>query len=861
MINMGDSPNDRVYIEDMNVNTQINIEVIPRHEIVFKDDTGFGAYVCIKSNDKFDDMLTETFNISGIFITPLVIGQTYHVDGIIVDYKGDKQIKVLKIWNTHPVGKSGTIAYLRTLRGLQKKAEYIYEIFGDNSIMMLKNNPIEVANRVFGIGKKSVMSWKEQLDSISEGQQTILKLLGYGLSSKESKKLYNLYKDDVVNKISENPYFLAREVKGYGFEKCDRIAKQIGISHKSKYRVQEGILNILRLSCLEGHCYLPKEEIIRRTKNLLAIRLTYSEMKNLAIKKRGNLYFKYQWGKTSEESREHSENIFNIDYKKMLKSIYDYEHEKNQDKLSSHRYIVHEIEELLIKEQLEEVNEQNRLIIDDDRVYLASMFFDEYKVAERVVLLSQKQIVFTEEEVEKVLNEVLYERNIVLEDKQREACIKFNLSIDGFFILSGSAGTGKTYLMVIILEVKKRLYKRRLKRDISEDILIFAPTGKAAKVAAQATNMECVTVHRGLGFKPGLGFEFNKDNPLAADVVIVDETSMIDVNIARYLLEAIADGTQIYFMGDVKQLPSVGAGNVLKDIIASGILDIVELDVVKRQGLLSGINELANDIIEEKMIRSKKDTNDAFVWIRETVDGCQKGVIDSVRRVLTFEGYNHDEIQVLVPQRRGPVGIYMFNYLLQNTFNKREPGEDKIMWLKFDVTVSGYTKIYELYFTIGDKVIHTENLYDMDLYSDPSCLEDYKLEKTGITNGECGRIVNISIIHSNIKGKSDTRIIIVKYGDYFVKYEDNFDGLELAWACTIHKSQGSAWKCVIVPIMVHHYKLLNNEILYTSVTRSKNFLVVIGGLKAIEYAIKTHISDKRYTYLKERIIYMYNNVA
>lgn len=863
-------------------NTPIKKVLIPLHEISYMESSGFGAYVCEDTAIRQGQKDPDEMNISGEFVAPLILGQTYHVEGVIREYRGENQIKVEKIWNVRPVGKRGTIAYLQTLKGLKKKAELIYEEFGDESIKMLIENPMIVAKRVSGIGKRSVLGWKEQLDLLAESQQTISTLLGWGLSMKQAKKLYDKYKDGIVAKIEENPYFLAQEVRGYGFETCDRIAKEIGISPKSPFRLQEGLLHVLKQSTSQGHCYLPLEELLVNSMGVLTIKLTYQEMKRFAREYSGKKSFEYSWGNPEKFltgnllDPDEQTNIFTIDYDRMVECLYNYEHERKNINKDSHRYVVCRIDVDDLSPEIQAIASQRRIIYEEDiieddtvadnkeksddkkpkkntRVYLKQMFYDEVKVAQRVVALAEKETIFTRAEVEKVLDEVLKEKNIVLEEKQRVACIEFNLYKGGFSLLIGSAGTGKTFVLLIILEVKKRLYKKRFKKDLNTGIMVFAPTGKASRVASKATGMECVTVHRGLGYNPGSGFAFNEEDPLPADVLVVDESSMLDVSLCRSLLEAIANGTQIIFMGDTKQLPSVGAGNVLKDLIASGIVDVIMLDVVKRQGLLSGIVRTANDIIAGRMIDSYKDTNDSFVWKKETVSGCQSAIVDAVRKVLTFDGFSHEEIQVLIPQRKGSVGTYMMNYILQKEFN---PGNDdvKVFWDKFEATPNEKVDIpqtYELYFKKNDKVIHVKNNYDMVLYDRDMFGGYVKTDKTGITNGECGIIEDIQIIPGEKKGE-ETKKVIVRYEGYYCIYEDDFSELELAWALTVHKSQGSAWKAVVVPMMTQYWKMLDNSILYTAVTRARDFLCVIGQTRAIETAIKTHNSVKRYTHLENR---------
>lgn len=824
-------------LDNYSVNTKLKKTFIPKTEITFLDQSGFGAYV-VEDNEE------NIFNISGVFIAPLIIGQTYEGEGIVTIYRSEKQLKVEKIRNVKPTSKKGIIKYLRTLKGLKSKAEIIYNHFGDDCIRILMEDPMHVANTIKGIGKKSVLNWKEQLDKLSESQATITTLLGYGISNKESRKLYEKYHDNIIPIIEENPYFLATAVRGYGFISCDRIAREVGISPQSPYRLQEGLIYILEKSVSAGHCYLPLENLISEAMDLLRISLSCQEMIRSRRDYAGQEKFTYSIG----------HHQYTINYNRMVKCLHNYMNEKQSFKRENHRYVVLQIEEDEINEQIKEILMQHRIVADNNKVYLNNTYDNEVLVSEKVKEISQTKKIFTTNEVEKELNFILKEKNIILEKKQREACIDFNTTKGGFYILNGSAGTGKTFTLMLILETAKRLYKKSLGRNKNLEIMVFAPTGKASKVASKSTGMDCITVHRGLGYNPQGGFEYNEDNPLQADIIVCDESSMLDISLARYLFSAIKAGTKVILMGDTKQLPSVGAGNVLKDLIESNIVRVITLNVIKRQGLLSGVIKNANNIIEGKMVRTYEDTKDAYVVKRQTIKGCQKAIVDSIKRLLQFNEYTLDEIQLLIPQRKGSLGTYLFNYFLQEEFN---PGNNnnKVLSKKFEARPDETSNSIEfkLYFKKGDKVIHIKNNYDIEHYIKFPTGHYKKIDKTGITNGECGVIEDIITIPGKQKGDDTTRII-VRYEDIYVFYDDNFNELEHSYALTIHKSQGSAWKAVIIPVMTQHWNMLDANLLYTAWTRARKFGVIVGSEKALRHAITTHKSRNRYTNLKERLV-------
>lgn len=813
-------------------NEKVTKTVIPTFQVLFKEDTGFGIYIC-------EDEEERTLTIKGTFISELIIGQTYLAEGKVTTYKGEKQLTVSNIRNVKPVNKRGIIAYLQTLKGLKSKAELIYEKFGAKSIDILMEDPMKVAESIKGIGKKSVLSWKEQLEKMKDSQVTISTLLGYGLSIAQAKKLYDQYKDEIVQKIEENPYFLSLEVKGYGFEKCDRIARAIGHNPKSRFRIQEGIIHVLKEAISEGHCFLPSNELIQKSKELLDVKLTYQEMMKLLSEGKEKEELEYAIG----------EYMYRILYNDLRKQFEMYANEKNVKKKDSLRYVVVSISKEEIEEQLKELVLQQRIVCEDNKVYLNFLYYDEQKVAQRVCLLAKETPFSHPIELEKELDEYLKQNHISLEEMQRKAVLEFSKYRGGFYILNGSAGCGKTFTLKIILKILELQYR---KNGLSFEVKVFAPTGKASKVATKSTGMECMTVHRGLGYNPQTGFFYNEDEPLEADVVVVDESSMLDITLAKHLLSAISPGTKVIFLGDTKQLPSVGAGNVLCDLIDSGIVKVVTLNVVKRQGSMSGIIRNANKIIQGKMISTCEDTKDAYILYRQTPEGIQKAILDSMKRILTFDGYTLEDIQVLCPQRTGTVGTYMLNYLIQQEFNPHTDGLT-VLNKKFEIVRDPKKgkEVISLFFKKGDKVIHTKNNYDMTWYvkKDNDYIKDDSM--IGITNGECGIIEDI-VITKDKNGEDITRII-VRYEDRYVFYDGNFDELDHAYVLTIHKSQGSQWKAVILLITKQHFMMLDNNIFYTGYTRAELFNVVIGQPEAIAYAIKTYKSRYRYTNLKEKI--------
>ena len=379
--------------------------------------------------------------------------------------------------------------------------------------------------------------------------------------------------------------------------------------------------------------------------------------------------------------------------------------------------------------------------------------------------------------------------------------------------------------------------------------MILAPTGKAARVASKATGRECMTVHRALKYNPVTGYFYNSLNKLPVDCVVLDESSMLDIDIVQHLFEAIPHNAKVIFLGDTKQLPSVGAGNVLKDLIASDKVKVITLDVVKRQSENSGIIKNANRIMAGENIVTQEETKDAYVINIMNPDEAINKMFETIEKLKPVYGMN--EIQVLCPQKNGTIGVNYLNFLIQERFN---PENNEIRFLNREISVSldgKTTQKFDLFFKKGDKVIHTKNNYSIPWYS----LYNGKLilnpEGYGVSNGETGRIVKL------VEGKDEydnpIRKIVVKYDDKYVIYEDDFSELDHAYALTIHKSQGSQWKAVILFITASSYNMLDNNLIYTGYTRARSYIATIGEESAITYAIKTRKSIMRYTGLKERL--------
>ena len=396
--------------------------------------------------------------------------------------------------------------------------------------------------------------------------------------------------------------------------------------------------------------------------------------------------------------------------------------------------------------------------------------------------------------------------NIELAGEQKEAIRKAATS--KLLVVTGGPGTGKTTLVngiIRILEMKGRR------------ILLAAPTGRAAKRMAETTGREAKTIHRLLEFNPKkFAFDRDANNPLEADLVILDEASMIDTVLAYNVLQAIPFHCQLVLVGDIDQLPSVGPGSVLGDVIRSGVADVVRLRHIFRQGTGSLIVSNAHRVNEGLMpeLPGEGAKADFFFIERDEPEEIAATLKALVRQHIPnkFGLDPVDDIQVLTPMQRGLLGVANVNAELQALLN---PSGDTL--------VRGSRS-----FRVGDKVMQIKNNYDLNVF-----------------NGDIGRIRKIDGIEQEVHVEFDGRAVMFDYAD--------LDELVLAYACSIHKSQGSEYPCVVIPVHTQHYMMLQRNLLYTAITRGKRLVVLVGSKRALAIAVKNNAVEERCTMLAERL--------
>ncbi|MCR5585701.1 MAG: ATP-dependent RecD-like DNA helicase [Lachnospiraceae bacterium] len=492
-------------------------------------------------------------------------------------------------------------------------------------------------------------------------------------------------------------------------------------------------------------------------------------------------------------------------------------------------------EEAQMKRQLTQLFTDHKIVIKEEEtrnVYIASLYYMELNTARMLCDLNCK---FNVEEklIDERIQGVTKDLDIELDDLQRIAVTE--AVKNGVFILTGGPGTGKTTTINAII----RFFERE-----GMDVLLAAPTGRAAKRMSETTGKEAKTIHRLLELqkKPDdsvtsgiLDFARNETNPLETDVMIVDEVSMVDISLIHALLKAITVGTRVIFVGDVNQLPSVGPGNVLKDMIASERFNTVKLEKIFRQAAESSIIVNAHKINKgEGISLDNKVNNDFFFLERRDVNEIVEGIIYLVQtKISKFAGVSPFEVQVLTPMKAGELGCERLNLTLQNTLN---PGERGKVEKVFD---NGKV------FREGDKVMQIKNDYQLEwtIKSKRGIVVD---SGTGVFNGDCGLIRSIDLPAERITVEFEEGRLV----DYSFSQHDE---LTLAYAITIHKSQGSEYPAVVMPLLSGPPMLFNRNVLYTAVTRAKKCVTIIGSSDTVKMMIRNTMEQKRYSGLERAI--------
>jgi exodeoxyribonuclease V alpha subunit len=776
----------------------------------------------------------------------VIVHQTKVFAGATMEFHGSwtqhpkfgRQFKATKAIEKKPATTAALEKYLGSglIKGVgPKTAKKIVKYFGNETLEVFENQ-IERLTEITGIAQKKLTMISDAWVEHRAIRKVMMFLQSHGISTLFAVRIYKEYGDNAVEYVNEDPYRLSRDFYGIGFFSADKVALSIGLEKNSPQRIRAGINHVLAASREFGHCYLTESQITAQVNELLELML---------------------------DDR-----------------MSDYLDQMKQDKL----VMVRELD--------------NPEGATESFYYSKSLYFDELYVARRISNTKKHPIV-DKKRVDNWINRYCKEKNFSLSDEQADA-VK-GIICEMFSVLTGGPGCGKTTTTLVIVKLLEAMKRK---------ILLAAPTGRAAQRMMDIIGNESKTIHRLLGWQFGQ-FKKNEENPLDVDFIIVDECSMLDISLTASLLKAIPPESQILFIGDADQLPSVGAGNVLRDIITSGAIRCFELKKVFRQAQESLIIRYAHQINNGVMPYIDSPFKKPEIWqhkadclfidsdeatkeqlnfiakvkrfyesqppeqantaespnlyefrINEPVVPYEteliipkkfqhvklgkvyeaKGRVDEllsvIKKIHPWSSLHYGlsafdvvrklylewipkyfgektEIQILSPMIRGSLGTGSLNKMIQESANPPQKGK-------------GQLSVGERIFRIGDRVIHRRNNYDLNVF-----------------NGDIGTIRGIDTEELTLS------VSFFPDGRMVAYTQDAIPELDLAYAITIHKSQGSEFEAVIIPVLTQHFKMLFRNLIYTGLTRAKKLVVLVGTRKALAMSVKNQDTSQRQTLLKK----------
>lgn len=757
----------------------------------------------------------EGLEVTATGIFPAVAeGEVLNLYGEYVDHANyGRQFKMTSYEETVPTNADSIRRYIGSgaIKGIGPAlAARIVRKFGDDTFRIMEEEP-ELLSEVKGISMNKAMEISDQMIEKRDLRAAMMYLGKYGIQGNLAVRIYDTYGLSLREVLETNPYRMAEEVRGIGFRTADEIAQRIGIQADSAYRARCGILYVLNSAAGRGHTFLRKDDLRKNLRDLLGMEVD--------------------------------------DLDGIL-----------EDLLADRKIRVVEGEEIYTETLYRLEESSARMLLELDRKADAdgespfgaggqdssadSLGSNGQEQSEGVFGRKGKNRVgssLEDREFNRRLDKILKESGLDLDDKQREAVRQ--AASRGVFILTGGPGTGKTTTIKAMIE-----YFR--KEDC--DIMLAAPTGRAAKRMTEATGYEARTIHRMLEVHGGPeerekegsnfdgereredSFERNSENPLEADVVIIDEMSMVDIYLFHALLSALPAEARLILVGDVNQLPSVGPGNVLHDIIDSGCFSVVRLEKIFRQAAESDIVMNAHRIHNGEEVRLDNKSRDFFFLKRYDANSIIGLMLHYIQGNLpAYVGAKPLDLQVLTPTRKGLTGVENLNKVFQAHLNP--PRADRAEFASGDRI-----------FREGDKVMQIHNNYQMEWRIEGKN-GIVKESGSGVFNGDMGIIKEINLYTSTMTVLYDDERLV----DYDLK---ELSDLELAYAVTIHKSQGSEYPAVLIPLLSGPQPLMNRNILYTAVTRARKCVLIIGDDRVFRNMIANVSEMHRDTGLKDRIL-------
>lgn len=732
-------------------------------------------------------------------------GDLLTVVGNLLGAQPGESLRLTGRWKSHPQygrqfeAQSFTTVLPATIQGIRRylgsglikgigprMAERIVAHFDVDTLRIIEDEPTRLIE-VPGLGPKRTAlitrAWEEQ-KAIKE---VMLFLQGVGVSTSLAVRIYKTYHDAAIAVVKNEPYRLAADVWGIGFKTADRIAQSLGIPHDSPERAKAGLQFTLSAASEEGHCYLPGAELVRRAAEILGVEAELVERCLEELVHEGGVVRERLYPPTDAEKEEDS----NVSPNEASDTASD-----NAEALEA--------------------------------IYLMPFHRAELALANgirRLLHAPQDRLpTFRSVEWAAAFGWLHQQTGSTLAPEQMEA-VRRALT-EKVAILTGGPGCGKSFTVrsIVLLARAKRAR-----------VVLAAPTGRAAKrleelvgtaetagtagMAARSgkPGVEASTLHRLLQLRPGGDAAFDRDHPLDADLVVIDEASMLDLLLANTLVKAIPPGAHLLLVGDVDQLPSVGAGEVLRDVLESGAVPSVRLTHIFRQAQHSGVVTNAHRINAGHMPVTQ-GLQDFFFFVEEEAERVADLTVDIVANRLPrrFGLDARRDVQVLCPMHRGPAGAGALNEKLQEALTPTRPGAAERRY-------GG--RVYR----VGDKVTQLRNNYDKEVF-----------------NGAVGTVTALALEEQELQ-------VLLDDGRTVRYAFDELDELTHAYAMTIHRSQGSEYPCVVVPLTTASWLMLQRNLLYTAVTRARRLVVLVGSRRALAKAVRTTGAGRRFTGLAERL--------
>ncbi|WP_281864345.1 SF1B family DNA helicase RecD2 [Planomicrobium okeanokoites] len=702
--------------------------------------------------------------VSGYF-PELSMEEEYRFTGAVKNHpRYGIQFQVETFTKEVPETEQGIVHYLSSdmFNGIGRKtAETIVKKLGKDAIKKILEDPeaLDVVPRLSDEKKDTIRSTLQMNLGL---ERVMIQLNDWGFGPQVGMRIFQAYREETIDILTKNPFRLIEEIEGIGFQRADELGAKLGLTGSHPDRIKASILHLLNQASLsEGHVYIDAKTLIPQVKEML-------------------------------EARQREEISIEA-----------------------------------ISQAAIELNEESKVAGEETRLYLPSLYYSEVGIATKLetLLASQEnRDGFPSSEVRKALGEAEERLGVNYAETQVQA-IESSLN-SSVMILTGGPGTGKTTVVRGLVEVYAELHglsldpKDYAKKKEPFPIILAAPTGRAAKRLSESTELPAMTIHRLLGFN-GQEKEEETEKEIEGKLIIIDEMSMVDTWLAHQLLKAVPDDAQIIFVGDQDQLPPVGPGQVLRDLLDSKRIPTVELTHIYRQTSGSSIIELAHQMKNGQLPADITAKTSDRSFIKAGAEQIPE-VVEKVVKSALAKGHHIKDIQVLAPMYKGPAGIDALNKMIQQMVNPNSDGKRKELVFG-DIT-----------YRVKDKVLQLVNQPESNVF-----------------NGDMGEVVAIMKASETVE-KQD--VLVVSFDGIEVTYQrSDLNQLTLAYCCSIHKSQGSEFPTVIMPVVRGYMKMLRRNLLYTGITRSKDFLILCGDPGVFRYGVERTDDTKRMTTLKDRL--------